>query len=95
MKENVFLYSLFPQTRCVIMASMRTIRIKTFPDSKHASVKNISPNRLHVYVREPAEENRANRAAICAVAKFYITDPKKLRILTGHHKPTKTIEIRD
>ena len=73
---------------------MQLIRIKTYPDSKRASISETSPNVLKVCVRESAQENRANRAAIRAVAEFYGIEPRKIKMVAGHHNQNKTLEIR-
>lgn len=67
------------------------LKIKAFPKSKHEKIER-RKSRLHVYIKEPAENNRANDAIVDFLRKEF---PKatSIRIISGHMKPTKTIEI--
>jgi uncharacterized protein YggU (UPF0235/DUF167 family) len=44
-----------------------------------------------VSVTEPAERGLANRRVLAIVRKLY--PGKSVRLVSGHHKPTKIIEI--
>jgi len=74
---------------------MRSIRIKTFPDSKRELVEEVSPNVLRVFVRDSAQNNMANRAVIRVVGAFYGIPENKLRIIVGHRAHNKTLEVRE
>ncbi len=73
---------------------METYRIIVHPDSKKTSVVERNQNRLEIYVKECAQENRANHAAIDALAQWLGIPASKLRIIAGHHRSNKTIEVR-
>ena len=72
---------------------MNVIRVKVFPKSKKVSIIELAPKQLTVHVREDAENNMANKAVISAVAHYYKIPQNKLRIILGHQKPTKLLEI--
>ena len=72
---------------------MNVISIKAFTGSKKNQIQEISPKKLHVFTKEPADNNRANIMIIHLVAEFYQIPPKNIRILTGHHKPNKKLQI--
>lgn len=72
---------------------MNLIRIKAFPDSKKTALEETEPKVLRVFVREDAKQNRANDAVIRAVAEYYHIPRNKLRMISGHMKQSKIIQI--
>lgn len=50
-------------------------------------------SRLRIAVREPAERNLANRRVIELVARHYKVAPGKVRIVSGHHSPSKILSV--
>lgn len=72
---------------------MNIIRIKAFPDAKKATIEEVGPQVLRVFVREDAQENRANDAVIRAVADYYTLPRNKLRMISGHRSQNKMIQI--
>jgi uncharacterized protein YggU (UPF0235/DUF167 family) len=72
---------------------MNLIRIKAFPDFKKATIEETAPKVLRVFVREDAKQNRANDAVIRAVAEYYNIPRNKLRMISGHMKQSKIIQI--
>lgn len=72
---------------------MKLIRIKAFPNAKKPAIEEIAPQVLRVFVREDAQQNRANDAVIRTVAEYYNLPRNKLRMISGHHKQSKIIQI--
>jgi len=72
---------------------MNIIRIKAFPNSKKPAIEETGPKVLRVFVREDAKQNRANDAVIRAVADYYDLPRNKLRMISGHLRQNKMIEI--
>jgi uncharacterized protein YggU (UPF0235/DUF167 family) len=72
---------------------MNLIRIKAFPQSKKFSIEETAPQVLRVFVREDAQENRANDAVIRTVADYYNIPKNKLRMISGHRQQNKMIQI--
>lgn len=72
---------------------MNLIRIKAFPNAKKPTVEETAPQVLRVFVREDAQQNRANDAVIRAVADYYSIPRNKLRMISGHQKQGKIIQI--
>lgn len=71
----------------------RLIRIRVEADAREDCVVEEKEGRLLICVREPAAENRANLRALQLLARHVHVPPESLRIVAGHHKPTKTIRI--
>jgi uncharacterized protein YggU (UPF0235/DUF167 family) len=72
---------------------MNLIRIKAFPNAKKPAIEETAPQVLRVFVREDAQQNRANDAVIRAVADYYTIPKNKLRMISGHQKQGKLIQI--
>lgn len=72
---------------------MNSIRLKAFPGSKKPAVEAVEEKVLRVFIREPAQNNQANKAVIRAVAAYYNIPENKLRLISGHRGLNKTIQI--
>ncbi len=72
---------------------MNIIRVKAFPESRKPTVEETGEKTLRVFVREPAEDNRANRAIIHAVSVYYDIPENKLRMISGHRGMNKMIQV--
>lgn len=71
------------------------IHIHIFPDSKEDRIEQKKELSFNIYVRAKAEANQANRAMIGLIAKHFNILTHKVKIVIGHHNPSKIIEIRD
>ena len=47
-----------------------------------------------ISVREPAEQNLANRAVCELIAEHFSVAIKSVRIISGHHSPTKILDVK-
>jgi uncharacterized protein YggU (UPF0235/DUF167 family) len=68
------------------------LRVRAYPGSRKESVKKLSAERLSIRVKEPAEGNRANRRILEIVRSLY--PGASVRMISGHHSPSKMFEIR-
>lgn len=73
------------------------IHIKVKPNSKKEVFKKIDDNHFEISVKEKAERNLANKRVL-ELLKKYITenikkDVKQIRIVNGHHSPSKLVSI--
>lgn len=69
------------------------LRIRVLPRAKQEGVQAGKKGVLHVSVKEPAAENRANARAISLVAAYLKIPSKAVRIIRGHHLRVKLLEI--
>ena len=67
------------------------VRVKT--GMKKESVREIGKGKLEISVREEAERNEANERAKQLVAAHYRVPTTKVRIVNGHQRPSKLLEI--
>jgi len=49
--------------------------------------------KLSIFVREPADKNRANKRVLEIVAQRFKVSLGKVKIITGHKSPRKILEI--
>jgi uncharacterized protein YggU (UPF0235/DUF167 family) len=71
----------------------QVIRVTVKADEKRDSVALAQNGRLMVTTREPAEENRANKAVLRLVAEYLGVQQKQLRITSGHQTPNKHLRL--
>lgn len=69
------------------------IHIKIKPDSNKDDVVKKNDASYIVFVREEAKENKANYAMLLLMAEYLDVPVSILRIITGHHSPSKIIEV--
>jgi uncharacterized protein YggU (UPF0235/DUF167 family) len=94
-----FIKIYFPQEKVILVHlyitvnSMHLIRVKAFPDAKKQSIQEIEPHKLRIFVREPAQNNQANKKIIALLADFYGITPQKIRMIAGHQGQNKTFQV--
>ena len=70
------------------------IKVRVAADAKRETLKKISANAFHISVREKPQENRANERARLLLAREYRVPIARVRLVRGHHRPSKVFEIR-
>lgn len=71
------------------------IHVKVTTEAKKELVKEESHDHFEVSVREPAERNLANTRVIEVIALHFKIPKSHIRIINGHHSPTKLLSIKD
>lgn len=71
------------------------IRVSVSAGAKKEVFKKVKSDSFLVAVREPAEQNQANRRVLELVANHFDLLPKQIRIISGHHSPSKIFSIPD
>lgn len=69
------------------------IHVKVKAGSKKDSVTKKSDTSYVVCVKEEAKENMANRKMIFLIAGKLNVPTAVIRLITGHHTPSKIIEV--
>ncbi len=69
------------------------LKVKVFPGAKREELIEKGEGKFELYTKEPAQDNRANEAARETVAQFLNVAKAKVRIVAGHHKPSKILEL--
>lgn len=69
------------------------IRIRVKAGSRKEKITKVSDTEYHMAVREPAERNLANGRIRELLAQAENVRLEDVRIVTGHHSPTKIFDI--
>lgn len=69
------------------------IKIRVRAGAKEELFEQISEDHFKAAVREPAERNLANRRIIELVAQHFKLQTGKVKIINGHHSPSKILSI--
>ena len=69
------------------------IKLRVHPGSKTDSVRKKSEDHFEVWVKAPAENGRANAAALVLMGKALSVPAGTLRLVKGGRSPSKIIEV--
>ena len=69
------------------------IKVRVTAGAKKESFEKVSNDHFKISVKEPAEKNRANKRVIDLLAGFYTVHRGAVRIINGHHSPSKIFDI--
>lgn len=71
------------------------IKVRVSAGAKKEVFTNVDKDLFLVAVKEPAEQNLANRRVLELVALHFGIEAKQIRIISGHHSPSKIFSIPD
>ena len=69
------------------------IKVQVVAGAKKELVTKRGPDSYDISVREPAERNLANRRVLELVARELGLSVGKVRIVSGHHSPSKILSV--
>jgi len=69
------------------------IKVKAFPSSKKESLIKETDDRFIIHIKEPSKRNLANKRIILLLAEYFKISKGKVRIISGHHSPSKIVSI--
>ena len=72
---------------------MQYIHVKVTAGAGKESFKKKSDDHFEISVKEKAERNMANTRVLALVAEHFKIPVKKVRIVNGHHHPSKLLII--
>ncbi len=67
------------------------LKLKVIPDSKQEKVEQVKDDEYRLWVKVPAENNRANTRVLEIVRELF--PGKKVRLVSGHTNPSKIVSI--
>ena len=70
------------------------IDIRVVTRQKKEAVFERKPGYFDISVREKPEQNMVNRRILELVAQYFSIPVSSVRIVSGHHKPSKIFDIR-
>lgn len=71
------------------------LRVHVKAGSKKELVTKKGADEFLIAVKEPAERNLANRRVCELIAEQFALSPKAVRIISGHHSPTKILDLKN
>ncbi len=69
------------------------IKVNVIAGAKKEIFKQKSKDHFDISVKEKAERNMANARVIELVAEYFKVTKNKVRIINGHHHPSKLISL--
>ncbi|MBI2474380.1 MAG: DUF167 domain-containing protein [Candidatus Taylorbacteria bacterium] len=69
------------------------IKVKVFPEAPEERVFRTDENSFRIFLREPAKSGLANRRLLEVLSLSIEPKPKRMRIVSGEHSPSKIIKI--
>ncbi len=72
---------------------MQYIHVKVTASARKEAFKNKKEDHFEISVREKAERNMANGRVLELVAMHFKVPVNKVRIVNGHHHPSKLVLI--
>ena len=79
--------------KCILPYYHMFVKVNALTNQKKEFVKKTSENRYEISVKEKPERNNANNRIIQLLAIHFKITEKKIRIINGHHTPSKLISI--
>ncbi|HEY4478024.1 MAG TPA: DUF167 family protein [Candidatus Paceibacterota bacterium] len=71
------------------------IKVSVIAGARKETFEQKSKDHFKVSVKEKAERNMANTRIIELVAEHYKVSKNKVRIINGHHHPSKLLVVDD
>ena len=72
---------------------MNYLHVKVFAGARKEKFHKINEDHFEVSVKEKAERNMANSRVLALVAEHFNVAVNKVRIVNGHHHPSKLLVI--
>ena len=70
-----------------------TLRLRVIPKASSNRIIQLSAGSFKVYVTAPAEDNKANKAVIELLAKYFKVRKSQISIIRGKRSHDKAVEI--
>jgi uncharacterized protein YggU (UPF0235/DUF167 family) len=71
------------------------IKVRVISNQKKEKIEEVKDNSLKIWVKEKALRNMANIRVLELVADHFKVKKEKIRIINGHHSPSKLLSIQD
>jgi len=71
------------------------VKITALTGQKQEFLREENNGRFVVSVKEKPEQNMANRKILEIIASYFKVPVSKVKIVSGHHKPSKIFDIVD
>jgi uncharacterized protein YggU (UPF0235/DUF167 family) len=69
------------------------VKVQVRAGDKEDSIVEVRPQYLKIRVTAKPERNLANRQVVSMVASYYKVNVERVRIISGHHHPSKMLSV--
>jgi uncharacterized protein YggU (UPF0235/DUF167 family) len=69
------------------------VKVRVYPGMKKETVTKLEDHHFEIVTKAPAERNAANQRIREIIAEQYDVPVKAVRFVTGHHSPSKILEV--
>ena len=69
------------------------VKVRVYAGMKNEKVTKLEVNHFEIITKAPAERNAANQRVKEVVADIYGVTVKQVRLVSGHHHPSKILEV--
>lgn len=69
------------------------IKVKVTTKARREGIEKKTKDSYNIEVKEPAEQNLANRRVCELIAGEFAVPVKAVRIVSGHHSPSKILSV--
>lgn len=69
------------------------VKVRVYPGMKKESIREGEANSFEIITKAPAERNQANLRVKELIAMHYEVPVSAVRLVTGHHNPSKILEV--
>ncbi|MEN9337729.1 MAG: hypothetical protein RIQ41_43 [Candidatus Parcubacteria bacterium] len=67
------------------------LKLKVIPDSKQENIEQLKDDEYRIWVKAPAENNRANERVLEIMRDMF--KEKRIRLVSGHTSPSKIVSV--
>ena len=71
------------------------VKVRVLAGAKTEKFEAVSKDHFKIAVKEPAKQNLANRRVVELVAMHFKVPAGQVRLISGHHSPSKILSIPD
>jgi uncharacterized protein YggU (UPF0235/DUF167 family) len=69
------------------------VKVRVYPGMKKEKLTRLDVHHFEIVTKAPAEQNAANKRVKELIAHEYRVTEKQVRLVTGHHSPSKILEV--
>jgi uncharacterized protein YggU (UPF0235/DUF167 family) len=70
------------------------IKVRVVANSKKEKIEQKSEDHFNICVKEKAQRNMANSRIIEIISQYFDVPLSAVRIINGHHSPSKILSVR-
>jgi len=71
------------------------VKVRVIVGAKNEKFEKVSDTHFEISVKEKAQQNLANRRVVELIALHFGIPAKQIRIISGHHSPSKILSLPD